>query len=82
MAILGKRDNKSGNTKGGIITVPLTSFWTGLEKAVLQIKTKIFSCHAADSKPVKQQVNGTVILPPLVSPGLIVCVAALSKEPR
>ena len=30
------------------------------------MKTKIVSCHTADSKPVKQEVNGTVILPPLV----------------
>jgi hypothetical protein len=29
----------------------------------LQIKTKIVSCHTANSKPVKQEVNGTVILP-------------------
>jgi hypothetical protein len=36
----------------------------------LQIKTKIVSCHTPDSKPVKQEVNGTVILPPLVFPGL------------
>jgi hypothetical protein len=35
----------------------------------LQIKTKIVSCHTADSKPVKQEINGTVILPPLVFPG-------------
>jgi len=35
----------------------------------LQIKTKIISCHTSDSKPVKQEVNGTVILPPLVFPG-------------
>jgi hypothetical protein len=35
----------------------------------LQIKTKIVSCHTADSKPVKQEVKGTVILPPLVFPG-------------
>jgi hypothetical protein len=34
----------------------------------LQIKTKIVSSHTADSKPVKQEVNGTVILPPLVFP--------------
>jgi hypothetical protein len=33
---------------------------------VLQIKTKIVISHTADSKPVKQEVNGTVILPPLV----------------
>ncbi len=32
----------------------------------MQIKTQIVSCHTADSKPVKQKVNGTVILPPLV----------------
>ncbi len=32
----------------------------------MQIKTKISSSHTADSKPVKQEVNGTVILPPLV----------------
>ncbi len=31
-------------------------------------KTKIVSCHTADSKPVKQEVYGTVILPPLVFP--------------
>jgi len=34
------------------------------------MKTKIVSCHTAASKPVKQEVNGTVILPPLVFPGL------------
>ncbi len=34
----------------------------------MQIKTKIVSCHTADSKPVKQEVNGTVILPHLVFP--------------
>ncbi len=58
-----------GNTKGGSITVPLTSCLTGLDQSVLQIKTKIVSCHTADSKPVKQEVNGTVILPPLVLSG-------------
>jgi hypothetical protein len=41
---------------------------TGLNYYVLQIKIKIVSCHTADSKPVKQEVNGTVILPPLVFP--------------
>jgi hypothetical protein len=39
-----------------------------LDKSVLQIKTKIFSYHTADSKPVKREVNGTVILSPLVFP--------------
>jgi hypothetical protein len=28
------------------------------------------TCHTAYSKPVKQEVNSTVILPPLVFPGL------------
>ncbi len=54
---------KPGNTKGGIITVPLTSGLTGLDSFVLQIKKKIVSCHITDSKPVKQEVNSTVILP-------------------
>ncbi len=40
----------SGNTKGGSITVPLTSCLTGLDQSVLQIKTNIFSSHTADSK--------------------------------
>ncbi len=31
----------------------------------MKIKTKLVSCH---TKPVKQEVNGTVILPPLVLP--------------
>ncbi len=35
----------------------------------MKIKTKIVSCHTADSKPVKQEDNSTVILPPLVFPG-------------
>ncbi len=57
-----------GNTKGESITILLTSCLTGLELSVLQIKTNIVSCHTDDSKPVKQQVNSTVILPPLVFP--------------
>ncbi len=40
------------NTKGGRITVLLTSCLTGLDWYVLQIKTKIVSCHTDDSKPV------------------------------
>jgi len=64
----------SGKAKGGGITVPLTSCLTGFDESVLQVKTKIVSCHTADYKPVKQEVNGTVILPPLVFPGVCVCV--------
>jgi len=36
------------------------------------------SSYTADSKPVKQEVNCTVILPPLVFPGLIVSKAFMS----
>ena len=36
----------------------------------MQIKIKIVSCCTANSKPVKQEVSRTVILPPLVFPGL------------
>ncbi len=54
----------------GSFTVPLTSCLTGLDQSVLQIKTKIFSCRTADSKPVKQEVNSTVIFLPLVFLGL------------
>ncbi len=43
--------------------MPLTSCLTGLDQSVLQIKTKYISCHTADSKPIKQEVNSTVILP-------------------
>jgi hypothetical protein len=45
----------------------------------LQIKTIIVSCHTADSKAVKQEVNGTVILPLLVLPGLGVSATATAK---
>ncbi len=61
---------QSGNAKGGSITVLLTSCLTGLDR-LIQIKTKIVSYHTADSKPVKQEVNITMILPPLVFPASI-----------
>ncbi len=61
-------DQVAGNTKGGSITVQLTSYLTCLDQSVLQIKTIIVNCHTADSKPVKQEVNSTVILPSLVFP--------------
>ncbi len=64
-----------GNTKGGSITVPLTSSLTGLDYPVLQIKTKIVSSHTADSKPVKQEVNGTMTLPPLVFPAYTIALS-------
>ena len=52
------------------MTVPLISCLTGLDLSVLQIKTTIVSCHTAYSKPVKQEFHSTVMLPPLVFPGL------------
>ncbi len=57
-----------GNTKGGSIIVQLTSCLTYLDLSVLEIKTKNVNCHTADSKPVKQEVNITGILPTLVFP--------------
>ncbi len=45
------------------------TFLTDNVKYNMQIKTKIVSTHTADSKPVKQEVNGTVILPHLVFSG-------------
>jgi hypothetical protein len=33
------------------------------------MKTKIVSSHTADFKPVKQEANGTAMLPSLVFPG-------------
>jgi len=68
-----------GITKGGSITVPLTSCLTGLDYSVFEIKTKLINSHAADSKPVKQEVNGTVILPPLAFPGETPCSASLLR---
>jgi hypothetical protein len=48
--------------------VQFVSCLTGLDSTVLQIKIKIVSCNTANYKPVKQEVYGTVILPPLVFP--------------
>ncbi len=61
----------TGNTKGRSITVMLTSCLTGLYLSVLQINTKNVSCHTVDSKPVKQEVSCTVIIPPFSIPRLV-----------
>jgi hypothetical protein len=68
MAMSNTMRPQTGNTKAGSITVPLAPRLTVLDKSVLQIKTNIVSCHTAGSKPVKQEVNGTVKLPPFVFP--------------
>ncbi len=54
-----------GNTKGGSITVLLTSCLTGLESAVWQLTIFVFICKTYYSKPVKEEVMGTVILQPI-----------------
>ncbi len=46
----------------------MTSCLSDLQYSVLEIKTKIVRSYTADSKPVKQEVNSTVIHPPLVFP--------------
>ncbi len=43
-------------------TVDLLFDWFGL--VCFANKTKIVDSHTADSKPVEQEVNGTMILPP------------------
>jgi hypothetical protein len=60
---------QAGNTKGGCITVPLTSCLAGLESAAWQLTFFVFIWKTDYSKLVKQEVNGTVILPPLAFPG-------------
>ncbi len=67
-----------GITKEGSITILLTSCLTGLDQSVMQINAKIVSSHTADSNPVKQEVNSTVILPSLVFPGYSHSVTILS----
>jgi len=51
----------TGNTKEGRISVLLTSCLTGLESAVWLLTLFVFICKTDQSKPVKQEVNGTVI---------------------
>ena len=41
---------QSGNTKGGSITVPLTSCFTGLESAVWQLTIFVFICKTDQSQ--------------------------------
>jgi hypothetical protein len=58
---------RQGTLKGEVSLYrwpPVWPVWISL----LQIKTKIVSCHRADSKPVKQEVNCTVILSPFSIP--------------
>ncbi len=60
--------NQPGNTKGGSMTVPLISCLNGLESAVWQLTIFVFIWKTDLSKPVKQEVNSTVIFPPFSIP--------------
>jgi hypothetical protein len=71
---------QSGNTKEGSINVLLTSSLTGLESAVGQLTIFVFICKTDLSKPVKQEVNGTVILSPLAFPALMLQSENTTKE--
>jgi hypothetical protein len=51
-------------------TICLLFYWFGL--VCFANKNKNVSCQTADSKPVKQEVNSTVIFPPLVFPAISV----------
>ncbi len=58
-----------GNTKGDSIPVPLTSCLTGLVSAIWQLTIFVFICKKDKAKPIKQEINGIVILPHLGFPG-------------
>jgi hypothetical protein len=45
-------------------------------------KAKIVNSHTADSKPIKQEINGTVILPPLVFPACCQALRAIEEIPQ
>jgi len=51
-----------GTLKGGSITVPLTSCLTSFEMCVCAIQNSVHPAQRHISKPVKQEVNCTVIL--------------------
>ncbi len=73
-------ETPSRNTKGGKYrcTVDLLFDWFGL--VCFANKTKIVSCRTSDSKQVKQEVNGTVILPPFSIPCSILCRHSIGDE--
>jgi len=60
----------TGNTKGGKYHCTIDLLFDLFGLACFGNKTKIVSCHTADSKPVKQEVSGTMKVPLLVFPGL------------
>ena len=55
---------------------------TGLESAVQQLTIFVFICQTDKSKPVKQEVNGTEILPRLVFPAVAINFQLSSQSQR
>jgi hypothetical protein len=68
---VGQTIDRAGNSKGGSIHCTIDLLFDCFELVCFanKNKTKIVSCHAAYSKPVKQEINSTVILSLLVFPG-------------
>jgi hypothetical protein len=56
----------AGNTKGGSITVPFDLLFDWFGISCMTTDNFCFISKTDLSKPVKQEVNGTVIFPPLV----------------
>jgi hypothetical protein len=71
---------QTGNTKGASITLLLTSCLTGLESAVWHLTIFVFIYKTGQSKQVKQEVNGTVILP--LQNSLLQMLTPLADEER
>jgi len=69
------------NTKGGSITVPLTSCLTGLESAVYSnVQFLFLFAKQAIPNQSNKEVNGTVILSPLVFPALPINLRQLARD--
>ncbi len=69
-----------GILKGEVSLYSWPPVWLVWISLFLKIKTKIVSSHTTDSKPVKQEVNGTVILPPLVFPDWTIVYSLSNQE--
>jgi hypothetical protein len=65
-----------GNTELGSITVDFLFDWFGIS-CMTNDNFLFLYANRLNSKPVKQEVNGTMILPPLVFPGYAFTAATL-----
>jgi hypothetical protein len=59
---------QTGNTKGGKYHFTSDLLFDWFVISCVTTDNFVFICKTDSSKPVKQEVNGTVILPPLVFP--------------